>query len=71
MSKKAMNYYMTPAQFDIRWFYWRMGQAGHAKPSSVDAQAFAERVAIMMADAGMSEDGARHESIKPYLTEIK
>ena len=62
-----MQQEMTLAQRDIRWFYWRLGQAGHAKPSSVDAQAFAERVAILMADAGLAEGQAREEAIEPYL----
>jgi hypothetical protein len=59
---------MTPGQRDIRFFYWRLGQEpGAPKPDSADAQAFAERVAIIMESCGLSEHDAREEAVKPYL----
>jgi hypothetical protein len=60
---------MSPAQRDIRWFYWRMNAAGVSRPESADAQAFAERVAIMMEAAGLSEADARAEAVKPFLSD--
>lgn len=58
---------MTPAQTDIRWFYWAMGEAGIGRPSSAEAEAFAERVAIQMEAAGLTLAQARAEAIAPYL----
>ena len=61
-----MNHDST-AQRDIRYFYWRFSRAGLPQPDSANAQAFAERVAIMIADAGMIETEAREAAIAPYL----
>lgn len=62
---------VTPAQRDIRWFYWCLGNAGHKALDSADAQAFAERVAIMVADGGLTETEARREAVGPYLARYR
>lgn len=55
---------LSLAQKDIRWlFVWAKGQ-GLAKPTGDQATAFAERVAIMMFEAGLSERAAREEAAR-------
>jgi hypothetical protein len=55
---------LPPYQRDIRWLFWRAKQLGQAAPNGDQATAYAERVAIMIYDAGLSEFHAREAAAR-------
>lgn len=56
---------LTPAQRDIRYLFARHKRQGQPPPTSDRATAYAERVAILVHDAGLSEHRARETACRP------
>ena len=52
---------------DIRWLFVRCKQAGIKPPQGAHCEAFAERVAIILADGEMTEAEARAFALAGYL----
>ena len=50
---------LQPYIKDIRWLFVQCKQAGIEPPKGEHCEAFAERVAIILADGGMTEAEAR------------
>lgn len=58
-------------QKDIRWLFAHAKSQNLPPPTSDQATAFAERVAIMIFEAGLSEREARLEAANPILEELR
>ena len=54
---------------DIRWLFVRCKQAGIKPPQGAHCEAFAERVAFILADGGMTEAEARECAFTGYLSQ--
>ena len=58
---------LQPYIKDIRWLFVQCKQAGIEPPKGEHCEAFAERVAIILADGGMTEAEARACAFKGHL----
>ena len=58
---------LQPYIKDIRWLFVQCKQAGIEPPKGEHCEAFAERVAIILADGGMTEAEARASALAEHL----
>ena len=58
---------LQPYIKDIRWLFVQCKQAGIEPPKGEHCEAFAERVAIILADGGMTEAEARACALAGHL----
>jgi hypothetical protein len=65
----AMSSDFQPYVKDIRWLFVHCKQAGIKPPEGAHCEAFAERVAIMLADGEMTEAEARECAFAGYLSQ--
>jgi len=62
---------LPASQRDIRWLFAQAKARSLPAPDGGQATAFAERVAIMVHDAGLPEGQARAEAAKPLFEELR